>query len=315
MLYTLNEVHLPFYLFPNYPDHNNPELANIFKSWESLRKTLSIVGREGIGLTLACRAGGLGVACTNGLATCKEFLGRIPVEAPDIGLRDVVEHLWLRGLLSGSIASSDPTSKNPAKPDTRKLGNALLAGQLNVKNLIETKWAGGVFSAVQFQSPARTRVFWSNKCWPSSTITPFLTKNSDPQPFGIPAVVNDTPKCKEERKGRGSPRRSARETTELTTKNRQSAPELTREKLRKMRTGERPSPTSRQTTQPLVRETGSVDNRAVGSQKNKEMEWGALAMISVQLIQKDTGSGDVVILNQKCVKTCSPEVVKGSHAR
>ncbi|KAJ6533867.1 hypothetical protein DFH09DRAFT_1092242 [Mycena vulgaris] len=46
MLFTLNEAHLPFYLFPNYPDHNNPELATVFKSWESLRKTLNIIGRS-----------------------------------------------------------------------------------------------------------------------------------------------------------------------------------------------------------------------------------------------------------------------------
>ncbi|KAJ6521550.1 hypothetical protein DFH09DRAFT_1097695 [Mycena vulgaris] len=46
MLHTLNEAHLPFYLFPNYPDHNNPELATVFKSWESLRKTLNIIGRS-----------------------------------------------------------------------------------------------------------------------------------------------------------------------------------------------------------------------------------------------------------------------------
>jgi hypothetical protein len=38
------------------------------------------------GLTLACRAGGLGVTCANGLAICKDFLRRILVEAPDTGL-------------------------------------------------------------------------------------------------------------------------------------------------------------------------------------------------------------------------------------
>ncbi|KAJ7925728.1 hypothetical protein B0H13DRAFT_1862810 [Mycena leptocephala] len=32
MLYTFNEVHLPFYLFPGYPDYNDPELANVFKA-------------------------------------------------------------------------------------------------------------------------------------------------------------------------------------------------------------------------------------------------------------------------------------------
>ncbi|KAJ7283204.1 hypothetical protein C8J57DRAFT_1675521 [Mycena rebaudengoi] len=82
-----------------------------------------------------------------GDATRKEFLRRIRVEAPDTGLRYVVEHLWLRGLLSGSIASSRPTTKNSTRPDKKKLVDALLAGQLNVKNLIETKWDGGVFSA------------------------------------------------------------------------------------------------------------------------------------------------------------------------
>jgi hypothetical protein len=45
--YTLNQVHFSFYLFPDYPDHNNPELANTFKVWESLRKIFNIVG--GIG--------------------------------------------------------------------------------------------------------------------------------------------------------------------------------------------------------------------------------------------------------------------------
>jgi hypothetical protein len=48
-IHTLNQVHLPFYLFPDYPDHDNPELANIFIVWKSLRKTLNIVGRVGIG--------------------------------------------------------------------------------------------------------------------------------------------------------------------------------------------------------------------------------------------------------------------------
>ncbi|KAJ6565207.1 hypothetical protein DFH09DRAFT_1081864 [Mycena vulgaris] len=82
-----------------------------------------------------------------GDATRKEFFRRIRVEAPKTGLRYVVEHLWLRGLLSGSIASSDLTAKNSSKPDKRKLEDALSARQLNVKNFIETKWDGGVFSA------------------------------------------------------------------------------------------------------------------------------------------------------------------------
>jgi hypothetical protein len=32
MLYTSNEIHLPFYLFPGYPDYNDRELAKVFKA-------------------------------------------------------------------------------------------------------------------------------------------------------------------------------------------------------------------------------------------------------------------------------------------
>jgi hypothetical protein len=47
-------------------------------------------------LTLACRAGGLGVTCANGLAICKDFLRRILVEAPDTGLGiSYIRHLPL----------------------------------------------------------------------------------------------------------------------------------------------------------------------------------------------------------------------------
>ncbi|KAJ7809166.1 hypothetical protein B0H13DRAFT_1928089 [Mycena leptocephala] len=74
-----------------------------------------------------------------GDATRKEFLRRIRIEVPETGLRYVVEHLWLRGLLSGTITASG-SGKNSTKPDPKKLADALLAGQLNVKNLIETKW-------------------------------------------------------------------------------------------------------------------------------------------------------------------------------
>jgi hypothetical protein len=74
-----------------------------------------------------------------GDATRKEFIRRIRIEAPETRLRYVVEYLWLRGLLSGTITASG-SGKNSTKPDPKKLADALLAGQLNVKNLIETKW-------------------------------------------------------------------------------------------------------------------------------------------------------------------------------
>ncbi|KAJ7483763.1 hypothetical protein B0H11DRAFT_2231915 [Mycena galericulata] len=96
-----------------------------------------------------------------GDAARTEFLRRIRTETPATGLRDVVEHFWLRGLLCGAITSpsvdlqpaSKSRSKGPSsdkgvtKPSHKKLGDALLAGQLNVKRLIETKWDGGVFAA------------------------------------------------------------------------------------------------------------------------------------------------------------------------
>ncbi|KAJ6451165.1 hypothetical protein C8R45DRAFT_946379 [Mycena sanguinolenta] len=52
-------------------------------------------------------------------------------------LRYVVEHFWLRGLLSGSITAS---GAGASKPDKKKLMDALVAGQLNVKQLLKTKW-------------------------------------------------------------------------------------------------------------------------------------------------------------------------------
>ncbi|KAJ7604282.1 hypothetical protein DFH06DRAFT_1310588 [Mycena polygramma] len=48
-----------------------------------------------------------------------ELLRRIRTEASDAGLRDVFEHLWLRGLLSGAIVSLKSTVK---EPDATKLG-------------------------------------------------------------------------------------------------------------------------------------------------------------------------------------------------
>jgi hypothetical protein len=49
----------------------------------------------------------------------------------------VFEHMWLRGLLSGAIIAPNSTV---TKPSETKLKHALLAGQLNVKHLIGTKW-------------------------------------------------------------------------------------------------------------------------------------------------------------------------------
>jgi hypothetical protein len=70
-----------------------------------------------------------------------EFLRRIRSETPNTGLRDVVEHFWLRGLLSGAITAD--SAKGATKPSQTKLVHALLASQLNVKRLISTKWGGG----------------------------------------------------------------------------------------------------------------------------------------------------------------------------
>ncbi|KAJ7740792.1 hypothetical protein B0H16DRAFT_1728796 [Mycena metata] len=73
-----------------------------------------------------------------------DLLRRIRGDAPTTGLRDVFEHLWLRGLLSGAIASTKSSSK--VVPSAVKLGHALVAGQLNVKRLISTKWDAGQLS-------------------------------------------------------------------------------------------------------------------------------------------------------------------------
>ncbi|KAJ7160010.1 hypothetical protein C8R43DRAFT_1177615 [Mycena crocata] len=81
-----------------------------------------------------------------GDAVRAEFLRRIRTDAPNTGLRDVVEHLWLRGLLSGLINQKSKTPKD-THPSMKKLNDALLAGQLNVKRLIASKWDGGEFVA------------------------------------------------------------------------------------------------------------------------------------------------------------------------
>ncbi|KAJ7036408.1 hypothetical protein C8F04DRAFT_1181418 [Mycena alexandri] len=71
-----------------------------------------------------------------------DLLRKIRADAPNTGLRDVFEHLWLRGLLSGAIIAP----KSTAQPSKEKLGHALVAGQLNVMRLISTKWDGGEFT-------------------------------------------------------------------------------------------------------------------------------------------------------------------------
>lgn len=94
-----------------------------------------------------------------GEAVRADFLRRIRTETPDTGIRDVAEHLWLRGLRSGIIESpshhrsksskkttASSISKDIAKPSKTKLVDSLLAGQLNVKRLIETKWDRGTYA-------------------------------------------------------------------------------------------------------------------------------------------------------------------------
>ncbi|KAJ7231573.1 hypothetical protein B0H12DRAFT_1239891 [Mycena haematopus] len=79
-----------------------------------------------------------------GSAVRGDFLRRIRTETPNTGLRDVIEHFWLRGLLCGAISAPTSTSaKGITKPSHKKLVDALLAGQLNVKRLLKTKWDGG----------------------------------------------------------------------------------------------------------------------------------------------------------------------------
>ncbi|KAF8142672.1 hypothetical protein K438DRAFT_1784474 [Mycena galopus ATCC 62051] len=81
---------------------------------------------------------------TMSAAVRADFLRRIRAEAPKTGLRDVIEHFSLRGTRSGAIVASTPSTstKRPQKPklSQKQLVDALLAGQLNVKRLMQTKW-------------------------------------------------------------------------------------------------------------------------------------------------------------------------------
>ncbi|KAJ6605739.1 hypothetical protein B0H10DRAFT_1957155 [Mycena sp. CBHHK59/15] len=76
-----------------------------------------------------------------------EFLRRIRTECPNSGLRDVVEHFWLRGLLSGAIVGLEKSGKKKETPSSlhSTLIIALDAGQRNVKRLIHTKWGAGQY--------------------------------------------------------------------------------------------------------------------------------------------------------------------------
>ncbi|KAJ7202489.1 hypothetical protein C8J57DRAFT_1735720 [Mycena rebaudengoi] len=71
-----------------------------------------------------------------------EFLRRIRTEAADTGLRDIMEHFWLRGLLSGAVPS---TGHSEMKDLHGRLMTALDAGQRNVKRLLNTKWDSATF--------------------------------------------------------------------------------------------------------------------------------------------------------------------------
>ncbi|KAF7354491.1 hypothetical protein MVEN_01138400 [Mycena venus] len=112
-----------------------------------------------------------------GDAVRAEFLRRIRVEARNTGLRDVFEHMWLRGLLSGSIVAPNSTVTKPSEP---KLKHALLAGQLNVKRLIATKWDGCGYSA-GMASCART---WVNQ------MSTMETTRGVQKYFGVSYTVN-----------------------------------------------------------------------------------------------------------------------------
>lgn len=52
------------------------------------------------------------------------------------GLRDVFEHLWRRGTLTGGISSG----KKPSKTNLATLDSALSIGQKKVMSLISGKW-------------------------------------------------------------------------------------------------------------------------------------------------------------------------------
>ncbi|KAJ6632035.1 hypothetical protein B0H10DRAFT_1937756 [Mycena sp. CBHHK59/15] len=78
-----------------------------------------------------------------------EFLRRIRTECPNSGLRDIVEHFWLCGLLSGAIIGLEKSGKKKETPSSLHgtLIIALDAGQRNVKHLIHTKWGAGQYVA------------------------------------------------------------------------------------------------------------------------------------------------------------------------
>ncbi|KAJ7843708.1 hypothetical protein B0H13DRAFT_1909260 [Mycena leptocephala] len=112
-----------------------------------------------------------------------DLMRRIRTECPDSGLRDVFEHLWLRGLLSGAIGADQNSKANakPAKKETpkailNKLVTALDAGQRVVKRLIQAKWDGGRYVAgmagcartwptqmMQFETTPRVQQYFSTR--------------------------------------------------------------------------------------------------------------------------------------------------------
>ncbi|KAJ7262852.1 hypothetical protein C8J57DRAFT_1231465 [Mycena rebaudengoi] len=71
-----------------------------------------------------------------------EFLRRIRTETADTGLLDIMEHFWLRGLLSGAVPS---TGHSEMKDLHGRLMTALDTGQRNVKRLLNTKWDSATF--------------------------------------------------------------------------------------------------------------------------------------------------------------------------
>ncbi|KAJ6625287.1 hypothetical protein B0H10DRAFT_1942558 [Mycena sp. CBHHK59/15] len=87
-----------------------------------------------------------------------QFLRRIRTEGVKTGLQDVMEHFWLRGLLSGAISSKDHRNNQST---CARLVTALDAGQKNVKRLLHKKWDGGEFTPGM---PGCTRT------WPSQMI-------------------------------------------------------------------------------------------------------------------------------------------------
>ncbi|KAJ7241317.1 hypothetical protein B0H12DRAFT_1237044 [Mycena haematopus] len=120
-----------------------------------------------------------------GSAVRGDFLRRIRTETPNTGLRDVIEHFWLRGLLCGAISAPTSTSaKGITKPSHKKLVDALLAGQLNVKRLLKTKWDGGDYvDEAEFE--ARNKSLTDEERW--------IACNSAPALPTAPPALNSTP--------------------------------------------------------------------------------------------------------------------------